>query len=128
MVQVTRIHGNKRPPDQRHFIPEWAAHRGLRQVDIVQETGIDKGTVSRWWRGVTPSYEHQDVLAALFRTDRPGLFRHPDDDWLARFFRNRSEADKERARRILEEIRRRLGNALSPEIERDYLERLLDMR
>jgi uncharacterized protein (TIGR02302 family) len=38
------------------------------------------------------------------------------------------EVDVQRARRILEEIRRRLGNALSPEIERDYLERLLEMR
>ena len=38
------------------------------------------------------------------------------------------EVDVQRARRILEEIRRRLGNALSPEVERDYLERLLEMR
>ena len=38
------------------------------------------------------------------------------------------EIDVQRARRILEEIRRRLGNALSPEIERDYLERLLEIR
>jgi uncharacterized protein (TIGR02302 family) len=38
------------------------------------------------------------------------------------------EIDVQRARRILEEIRRRLGNALSPEIEKDYLERLLEMR
>lgn len=38
------------------------------------------------------------------------------------------EADVQRARQILDEIRRRLGNTLSPEIERDYLERLLDLR
>ena len=38
------------------------------------------------------------------------------------------EIDVQRAREILEEIRRRLGNALSPEIERNYLERLLEMR
>ena len=38
------------------------------------------------------------------------------------------EIDVQRARRILEEIRRRLGNALSPEVERDYLERLLQTR
>lgn len=37
------------------------------------------------------------------------------------------EIDVQRARRILEAIRERLGNALSPEIERDYLERLLDL-
>ncbi len=38
------------------------------------------------------------------------------------------EIDVQRARRILEAIRERLGNTLSPEIERNYLERLLEMR
>lgn len=38
------------------------------------------------------------------------------------------EIDVQRAREILDAIRRRLGNALSPALERDYLERLLQMR
>jgi uncharacterized protein (TIGR02302 family) len=38
------------------------------------------------------------------------------------------EIDVQRARRILEAIRKRLGNALSPEIERSYLERLLELK
>ncbi|TKT75271.1 TIGR02302 family protein [Aquamicrobium sp. LC103] len=38
------------------------------------------------------------------------------------------EIDVQRARRILDAIRERLGNALSPELERNYLERLLEMR
>jgi uncharacterized protein (TIGR02302 family) len=38
------------------------------------------------------------------------------------------EIDVQRARRILGEIRKRLGNALSPELERQYLERLLELR
>lgn len=38
------------------------------------------------------------------------------------------EIDAQRARQILEEIRRRLDNALSPEVERNYLERLLELR
>ncbi len=37
------------------------------------------------------------------------------------------EIDTQRARQILEEIRRRLGTNSSPELERQYLERLLDM-
>ncbi|WP_246730201.1 TIGR02302 family protein [Nitratireductor mangrovi] len=37
------------------------------------------------------------------------------------------EIDVQRAREILEAIRRRLGDALSPEIEKDYLERLLQL-
>ncbi|ATU90600.1 TIGR02302 family protein [Phyllobacterium zundukense] len=35
------------------------------------------------------------------------------------------DLDIQRAREILDEIRRRLGNALSPQVEKDYLERLL---
>jgi hypothetical protein len=35
------------------------------------------------------------------------------------------EVDAQRARRILEDIRRRLGEPFRPMIERDYLERLL---
>jgi uncharacterized protein (TIGR02302 family) len=35
------------------------------------------------------------------------------------------ELDIQRAREILEEIRKRLGNALSPQMEKEYLERLL---
>lgn len=38
------------------------------------------------------------------------------------------EIDVQRARKILEAIRKRLGNALSPEIERKYLERLLELK
>ena len=35
------------------------------------------------------------------------------------------EIDTQRARRILDAIRKRLGDQLSPQMERDYLERLL---
>jgi uncharacterized protein (TIGR02302 family) len=38
------------------------------------------------------------------------------------------EIDVQRARQILDAIRKRLGNALSPDIERSYLERLLDLK
>ena len=38
------------------------------------------------------------------------------------------EIDVRRAREILDAIRKRLGNALSPQLERDYLERLLDLK
>ncbi|WP_377290624.1 TIGR02302 family protein [Rhizobium sp. SG2393] len=38
------------------------------------------------------------------------------------------EIDTQRAREILEEIRRKLGENASPELERQYLERLLDIR
>ena len=36
------------------------------------------------------------------------------------------QIDIQRAREILDAIRKRLGNAMSPQMEKDYLERLLD--
>ena len=38
------------------------------------------------------------------------------------------EIDVQRARQILDAIRKRLGNALSPTLEKDYLERLLELK
>ena len=38
------------------------------------------------------------------------------------------EIDAQRAREILEAIRKRLGNALSPQLEKEYLERLLELQ
>ena len=37
-----------------------------------------------------------------------------------------SESDIQRARRILEELRRRAGERERPPVERDYIERLLE--
>ncbi|MCO5064812.1 MAG: TIGR02302 family protein [Rhizobiaceae bacterium] len=56
---------------------------------------------------------------------RPRATRGPDDGDTTRV---PDEIDAQRARQILEAIRKRLGNALSPELERSYLERLLEMR
>jgi hypothetical protein len=38
------------------------------------------------------------------------------------------EIDVQRAREILDAIRKRLGEAMSPEVERSYLERLLELK
>lgn len=84
-----------------HYIPEWAERRNLQQSDIVREIGADKGLVSRWFKGVLPSKDYLDKLANLFAIDRGGLFRHPDDDWLYKYFRDKTEQQKERAIRIL---------------------------
>lgn len=96
MSNVPMIHGNKEPV-RIHFIVEWAEHRNLQQVDIANEVGADKSLVSRWFSGTLPKPDYLVKLAALFGTDIPGLFRHPDDDWLARLFRDRTDAQKQQA-------------------------------
>ncbi|RWA65123.1 TIGR02302 family protein [Mesorhizobium sp.] len=56
---------------------------------------------------------------------RPRATRGPDD---GNSVKVPDEIDVQRARQILEAIRKRLGNALSPDIERSYLERLLELK
>lgn len=74
----------------------------MKQSDIAEQINADKSVVSKWFSGSTPGLEYQAKLAALFHTDREGLFRHPDDDWLAKFFRDRSREEVERIKSTLE--------------------------
>lgn len=104
MARPVRIHKGKQP-FRFHYIPEWARHRHLRQADIARALGVDKSTVSRWFDGALPVEAHLIALAGIFGLDEPrNLFLHPDDDWIARFFRGRSEAERKRARAALELI------------------------
>lgn len=100
MSNVTKIHASK-TPIRIHYIVEWAEKRGLKQADIVEQIDADKGSVSRWFSGTLPKPEYLERLADLFGTDIHGLFRHPDDDWIARFLTSRSKQEKERAIDVL---------------------------
>ena len=103
MAQVTRIHAGKTPV-RRHYLVEWAERRGVSQADLVRATGADKAAVSRWFNhGVIPSEKHIDNVAlALQVEDVASLFRHPDDDWLSRLFKDRDEEERERLRQMIE--------------------------
>lgn len=103
MAQVTKIHGGKTPV-RIHFIREWALHRHRKQSDIVRNIDVDKSTVSRWFAGTLPKEEHLIALAGYLMTEVPSLFRHPDDDWLARYFRDKTEEQKEQAIRVLKAL------------------------
>jgi hypothetical protein len=94
-----------RQPNRPHHIEAWAEHRGfMNQAALVKATGADKATVSRWYDGASPAREWQQKLCGLF--GYPGepeiLFRHPDDDWMARFLKGRTAEERERARLLLE--------------------------
>lgn len=58
--------------------------------------------MSRWFKGSTPSFEHQQKLAALFACEPESLFRDPNEDWLMRFFQDREADEIERMKRTLE--------------------------
>lgn len=101
MSNTTRIHADK-TPNRVHYIVEWAEKRGLKQVDIVREIGADKGLVSRWFKGTVPKPEYLEQLRQLFQAeDISSIFRHPDDDWIARMFRDKTEKQKEDAIQML---------------------------
>jgi hypothetical protein len=102
MSDVDRIYTN-RQPRRPHYVAVWADVRNMRQVDIAEQLGADKSLVSRWFSGSTPSVHWQERLAALFHLDSPdALFRHPDEDWMARFLRGRSREEMDRIRQVLE--------------------------
>lgn len=101
MSEIPRIHKSKQPR-RPHYIAEWAELRGLSQADLARELGADKSVVSRWFSGTSPSVEYQERLAALFHTDPESLFRHPDDDWISRFFRDRDREEIEKMKQMLE--------------------------
>jgi transcriptional regulator with XRE-family HTH domain len=102
MTEIVRIHKGKQPK-RPHYIEEWAVARGFEnQAKLAAELDVDKSVVSRWYSGSTPNVESQERLAALFHCEPESLFRHPDDDWIARFLHGRSEEEVERIKRTLE--------------------------
>ncbi len=102
MARLVRIHQGKTPP-RIHYIAEWAALRQIKRSQIIKDLGVDKGTVSRWFNGSLPLEKHLIPLAELLAAPEPAsLFRHPDDDWIARFFRERQADERERAIRMLD--------------------------
>lgn len=101
MTNVTQIHRSKQP-NRPHHVPDWAEMRGFKQADLVRELGVDKSVVSRWYSGSTPTLHWQERLAELFHTEREALFRSPDDDWMRRFFEERTREEIERIKATLE--------------------------
>lgn len=101
-MTTAQIHKGKQP-NRPHFIREWAEHRGFhKQAELAKALEADKSVVSRWYKGTSPTEDWQNRLAALFHCDPESLFRHPDDDWFTKFFRNRQRDELERMRKMLE--------------------------
>ena len=105
-------------------VEEWAQLRRTAPVWWVDQpdgvSGFDDGG---YW--VVSKLEHIKEISKA-----PQIWSNSANTAVIRFNGDisRDEIDIQRARQILEAIRKRLGNALSPELERDYLERLLQMR
>ena len=101
MAKVTKIHHMKQGR-RPHFISDWCNKRGLSQADLAKKLDADPGLVSRWFNGSTPSVEYQQKMAALFDCQEDSLFRHPDDDWMAKFLKGRTSEEVDRVKILLE--------------------------
>jgi hypothetical protein len=89
--------------------------QGLAQ-QLANQQGQGNG-MGNGFRNGDGGYPNQDPLGRPQRNAGPDLgttVKVPD------------EIDTQRAREILDAIRKRLGESFRPELERDYLERLLD--
>ncbi|RVB72424.1 MULTISPECIES: TIGR02302 family protein [unclassified Mesorhizobium] len=87
--------------------------------DMMKQLQAMQGDEGEGERGGRQQNADRDPLG------RPRSTEGPDDGSSVRV---PDEIDVQRARQILEAIRKRLGNALSPDIERSYLERLLELK
>jgi transcriptional regulator with XRE-family HTH domain len=104
MSSVAEIHQGKEPI-RRHYIKEWAELRGMKPVDLATELGVEISQVTRWFAGQMPRKDTQLRLAQLFAGEdaQPEvILRHPDDDWLAKFFADRDEAERAKIRQAME--------------------------
>lgn len=98
-----RIHASK-TPIRHHYIAEWAEKYGRKKADIARATGADKSLVGKWFAGTMPSDSYLAQIAASLDLEDPMLLlRHPDEDWLYRFYKQRSQEELERAERIIRE-------------------------
>ncbi|WP_292622381.1 TIGR02302 family protein, partial [Mesorhizobium sp.] len=87
--------------------------------DMMKQLQAMQGDEGEGERGGRQQNADRDPLG------RPRSTEGPDDGSSVKV---PDEIDVQRARQILEAIRKRLGNALSPDIERSYLERLLELK
>ena len=94
---------NSDSPEPLHYIPQWADHRDVTRAQIARDLGVQKSTVTRWFKGTMPRDDHLRILADYLECPEvKSLFRHPNDDWFAREFRRLSEKKKQELKLIIE--------------------------
>lgn len=101
MSKLDKIRPNKQPR-RPHFIQKWAESRNLKPGQLAKHLNVDKGLVSRWYGGASPSESSQAKLAAFFQIPKEALFRDPEDEWILELIRGRTSDEKERIRIMIE--------------------------
>lgn len=112
MSKVTKIHQGKQTI-RRHFIGEWLEAKHMSVADLLAALNdperdmsfpeVDKTQVYRWMRGQMPQAHMQARIAAAlgFDGEPEKLMQDPTMDWLATFFRDKTDEQKEKAIQML---------------------------
>ncbi|SHN18513.1 Helix-turn-helix [Roseibium suaedae] len=104
---MAKVHPNPKPNKPRHFIREWRKHRGMTMEQLAEAAGVTQGSISQLERGqinyTQPTLEA--IAKALFCSPADLIMHTPDhaaaDDWMARFFRERSLDELKRIEQML---------------------------
>lgn len=98
----------KRQPRRPHYLRDWVERREFdTDAAFAEAIGADKSVVSRWLdedNPSTPGREWVQKLGIFFgdEEDPADIFRHPDDDWIAKFFRDRKPDEIEHIKKSME--------------------------
>jgi hypothetical protein len=112
MAKTSRIHSNK-PAVRRHFLAEWLEAKEITPMELLEGLNdpdrfsdlpaVDKSQIYRWIKGQMPNRSAQVRIAhALGFPDEPEkLMRDPAIDWIAKFFIDKTEKQKQSAISLL---------------------------
>lgn len=94
--------GKGRQPRRPHFLKEWMAWRDKRNIDLIDDLGVDKSYISRWLKGTTPGEAWAEKLRVYFKAGPDGIFERPSSVWFTEFLEERDDLDFERVKNTLE--------------------------
>ncbi|MBZ9873112.1 helix-turn-helix domain-containing protein [Mesorhizobium sp. BR1-1-9] len=86
-----------------HYIGEWMEHREKNVKDMVEALDVSPSQVYRWLKGQKPQDESFLQIADFLQADPPeALLRHPLDDWMTKFFRDKTVEEAKAIQALLE--------------------------
>lgn len=78
-MSIAVAHIASMPIENVHFIAEWANLREMKAGHIAAKLGIDRSTVTRWFKGVMPQDHYRKRLAEVLGLSQPSdLFVAPN--------------------------------------------------
>jgi len=64
--------------------------------------GVDKSLVTKWASGNMPTGKNIMTITEQLNIEPNDLFRHPNDDWLTKFFEGRKQDEIDRIKIMLQ--------------------------